>query len=262
MASAPQPTLPLFYQDLRPLNATEHGSARARTTDRAPWAGKQHAIPVTVDEFVDAQRSFPIVFSMGDNPVPLGLMGLNEGVNAFIDTDGTPIPEAFYLPAYVRRYPFMLAKLDSTNDTLTLCFDPTSDLIGELEEGNALFDGSEPSEHTKGLLEFCQRFEVAGQRTRAFVDELVKADLLMDGEVALARPDNQDQPFVYRGFKIINQDKLREIRGDQLRKWVENGLLTLIYAHLFSLDMIRAVFSRQIAQGKGPTQIGNPNLGV
>ena len=89
MASAPQPQLPLFYNDLMPLNSRDHGTWRARSVDKASWIKSQHAIPLTVEEFPLAQRDFPIVFSAGDNPVPLALMGLNEGVNVFFDEQGT-----------------------------------------------------------------------------------------------------------------------------------------------------------------------------
>src|SRR6476660_7080861 len=59
---------------------------------------KTHAIPVTVDEFGLAQRHYPIVFSIGDNPVPIALMGLNEGVNVFLDEDGRPREQGIYIP--------------------------------------------------------------------------------------------------------------------------------------------------------------------
>jgi len=207
------------------------------------------------------QRDYPIVFSAGDKPVPLALLGLNEGVNVFFEDDGTPIGSA-YVPAYVRRYPFLLARIDQKSDNLSLCFDPSSDLLGGFEEGTALFgEDKQPTDHTKGLLDFCEKFEEAGMRTQAFVDELVKADLLMDGEVAIQRGDNPDQPYIYRGFKMINQEKLRELRGDQLRKWSENGMLPLIHAHLFSLDLMRTIFAKQMQQGKGPAQqLSEPQL--
>ena len=110
MASAPQPNLPLFYKDLMPLNSRDHGTWRAKSMDSAPWLVGQHAIPLTVEEFPQAQRHFPIIFASGDNPVPLALMGLNEGVNVFVNEEGK-IDTPIYLPAYVRRYPFLLAKL-------------------------------------------------------------------------------------------------------------------------------------------------------
>lgn len=252
MASAPQANLPLFYKDLMPLNSRDHSTYRARTVDRANWASTQHAVPLTVDEFSQAQRNFPIVFSAGDKPVPLALLGLNEGVNVFFDEEGKAL-EDFYVPAYIRRYPFILAKLDQQSENLSLCFDPSSDLVGEFEDGQVLFDADQPSEHTRGLLQFCENFEQAGMRTQAFVEELTKAELLMDGEVAIQRGVEGEQPFIYRGFKMVNQEKLRELRGDQLRKWNESGLLPLIFAHLFSLDLMRVIFAKQAAQGKGPS---------
>ena len=254
MASAPKASLPVLYKDLIPLNSNEHGTWNSRSVDKANWVVGQHAIPLTAEEFPAAQRDFPIVFSAGDKPVPLALMGLNEGVNVFFGDDGAPIGQP-YVPAYVRRYPFLLARIDQSSDNLSLCFDPSSDLIGGFEEGLPLFgEDKQPTEHTKSLLNFCEKFEEAGMKTQAFVEELVKADLLMDGEVAIQRGDNPDQPFIYRGFKMVNQDKLRDMRGDQLRKWSENGILPLIYAHLFSLDLMRVIFSKQVEQGKGPIQ--------
>jgi hypothetical protein len=250
MASAPQSQLPLFYQDLMPLNSRDHGTWRSRPTDKATWLIGQHAVPLTVEEFPQAARNFPIIFTSGDDPVPLALMGLNEGVNAFVDDEGKLL-ENVYVPAYVRRYPFLLAKLAPDASDLSLCFDPTSDLVGEYDEGAAMFDGEQPSEACKAMLDFCQQFEEAGMRTGAFIEELKKNKLLMDGEVAI-QIEGQEQPYVYRGFQMINQEALREVRGDVLRGWNQSGLLPLIYAHLFSLELVREVFGRQVQQGKGP----------
>jgi hypothetical protein len=251
MASAPQPRLPLFYNDLAPLNSRDHGNWKQKSVDKAKWVAGQHAIPLTTDEFVFAHRHFPIVFSAGDNSVPLALMGLNEGINVFFDDEGVA-SEDFYVPAYIRRYPFLLARLNPDSEEMSLCVDPSSGLVGEDLEGEPMFEGDQASEQTKAILQFCQSFEEAGVRTEAFMQELQKADLLMDGELAIQRADNPDQPYVYRGFKMISQEKLLELHGDKLRSWNQNGILPLIYAHLFSLDLMRIVFGRQINQGKGP----------
>lgn len=254
MASAPQSAnLPLFYKDLMPLNSRDHGEWKSKTTETASWMVGQHAIPLTAEEFVHASRNYPIVFSVADNPVPLALMGLNEGVNTFFDDEGKLINPA-YVPAYARRYPFMLAKLNANTEELSLCFDPTSDLLGDFAEGAALFENGEPSESCKATLEFCRNFEEAGLRTQAFVDELVKHDLLMDGEVSIQQQGNA-QPFVYRGFKMVDQEKLRDLRGDVLRSMNQSGMLALIFAHLFSLELMSDVFGRQVQQGKGPVPV-------
>jgi hypothetical protein len=248
MASAP---LPLFYNGLEPLSSETHADWRIRPQDTAPFLIGQHAVPITVDEFALVQRFMPIVFSVGDDAIPLALMGLNEGVNVFMGDDGKLIDNNFYVPAYVRRYPYMLARLRPDAEELSLCFDPTSETIGAFPDGEPLFENGQPSEMTKNILAFAESFEQAGARTQNFMNELRELGLLMDGEVSI-QPDGADQPFVYRGFQMINEEKLADLRGDQLRKMTKSGMLPLLYAHLFSLTLMRDVFARQVQQGKSP----------
>lgn len=248
MASAP---LPLFYHGLEPLSSETHGSWRVRAQDSAPFLIGQHAVPVTVDEFPLVQRHMPIVFSVGEESVPIALMGLNEGVNVFIDEGGRLRETNFYVPAYVRRYPYMLARLRPDAQELSLCFDPTADSIGPFEEGEPLFTDGQPSEATKAILQFNETFEQAGARTQQFMKELKEAELLMDGEVTI-QPDGAAQPFIYRGFQMVNEEKLGDLRGDQMRKMGKSGMLPLLYAHLFSLSLMREIFARQMQLGQVP----------
>lgn len=252
MASQPPANLPLFYRNLLPLSSSLHANYKSRTTETAPYFAGAHAIPLTIDEFVHAQRHYPIVFSAGDNPVPLALLGLNEGVNVFVDDQGRAL-DPFYVPAYVRRYPFVLARIQPDSQELSLCFDTESELIGDFDEGNALFEDGKPTEGLNAILKFCEEFEVAGQRTSQFMKELVALDLLIDGEVSI-QPADAPQPFIYRGFKMIDEQKFRDLDGDTLRKINQNGMLPLLVAHLFSLALIRDVFAKQMAQGKVPQQ--------
>ncbi|MCX8477532.1 MAG: SapC family protein [Sphingomonas sp.] len=258
MASAPQQSLPLFYNQLEPLSSQAHADFRIRVRDKAPFLATQHAVPVTVEEFPLVQRFLPIVFSVGEDPVPLALMGLNEGVNTFFDEEGTLLEQNFYVPAYIRRYPYLLARLRQDADELSLCFDPSSDTIGAFEEGEKLFENGEPTETTKNILQFNEQFEQAGARTAMFMKDLKELGLLIDGEVTIQQ-EGHEQPFVYRGFMMIDENKLNELRGDQLRKIVQNGMLPLIYAHLFSLALMRDIFGRQVRMGKMPQpQLVNP----
>ena len=255
MASAP---LPLFYNGLEPLSSETHANWRVRQQDSAPFLVGQHAIPITTDEFPLVQRHMPIVFSVGDDAIPLALMGLNEGVNVFMGDDGKLTETNFYVPAYIRRYPYMLARLRPDADELSLCFDPTSEALGAFDDGDPLFEDGQPSQTTKAILDFSEQFEQAGARTQAFMNELREQELLMDGEVTIQTDDSQ-QPFVYRGFQMINEEKLSGLRGDQLRKMSQSGMLPLLYAHLFSLSLMREIFARQAQLGKMPQP--QPQLG-
>ncbi len=258
MASAPQSTLPLFYNDLMPLNSRDHVNYRMKGPEGLTWLVNQHAVPLTADEFIQAQRHFPIVFSSGEGNVPLALMGLNEGVNTFVDDAGKVI-EDVYIPAYARRYPYLLARLTPDADELSLCFDPSSGILGEFSDGEPLFDGEgKPDAMVQGALDFCQKFEEAGARTQAFVEELVRTDLLMDGEIAITRNDDPEKPYIYRGFKMVNEEKLRDLDAETARLWTGNGIMALIFAHLFSMDVMRLIFGRQAAQGKIPAPTEQP----
>jgi hypothetical protein len=250
MASAPQPSLPILYNDLVPLSSETHAGWKARSMDNLELIRNVHALPLTTDEFIVCQRSHPIVFTSGDDPLPIALYGLNEGVNLFLDDKGLPTPDS-YLPAYVRRYPFMLVRLRPDSEDLSLCFDPQPNLLGDFEDGAALFENGEPTDQIKATLEFCEQFEMGAQRTSQFVAELKEMNLLMEGEVTIQQP-GVEQPFLYRGFQIVDEQKLRDLRGDQLRKIMQSGMLPLIHAHLFSLALMPILFQRQLAAGQVP----------
>jgi len=83
--AAPTEGLPIFYNSVEPINLDQHGKMKVRGMTSIPQMGQAHAVPVTVDEFTLVQRHLPIVFSVGGTPVPIALMGLNEGVNVFLD---------------------------------------------------------------------------------------------------------------------------------------------------------------------------------
>jgi hypothetical protein len=251
MASQPPANqLPMLYKDLMPLSSELHKNYKTRPAQTAPFLAQTHVVPVTIDEFVAVQRHYPIIFSVGDDPVPLAMMGLNEGVNVFFDDEGKLIHPA-YVPAFFRRYPYMLARLRPDAEELSLCFDPTSELVGDFDEGVPLFEGDKPSDATTEILRFCEEFETSVQRTAAFVKELEEADLLIDGELSI-QPGDSAEPVIYRGFKMVAEEKIRELRGDELRKMNQNGMLPLIMSHLFSLGLVTNIFSLQQMQGKGP----------
>jgi len=241
MASQPVAQLPLFYKNIIPLTSdlhAEHGMLQR--TDMA-FARATHAIPITVDEFVMCQRHYPIVFSDGAEGVPLALVGLKEGENLFVDEAGN-WKQGAYVPAYVRRHPFMLARLTADADMLSLVFDEGAGMVTADAE-DKLFDAEkQPSDMTKGILQFCEQFEQAIGRTRSFMEELGKLGMLMDGQAQIQNP-GMAEPATFAGFKMIDEKKLQNIRGDQARKMVQNGMLGIVYAHLFSLSQMRELYA-------------------
>ncbi len=58
-------------------------------------------------EFAVAARHYPIVFSNSAPHLPVTVCGLQTGSNAFVGNDNR-WTQGCYVPAYVRRYPFIL----------------------------------------------------------------------------------------------------------------------------------------------------------
>ena len=205
------------------------------------------------------QRHYPIVFSVGDNPVPIALMGLNEGVNVFLDEDGRPLD-----PRASTSRPISAAIRSCWRGSVpiaTSCRSASTrppNAVGEFDEGEALFDGDQPSEATKAILQFCEQFEAAGQRTAAFMEELTEvrpADGRRGRDPAGGRRSSRSSIAV---SAWSTRTSCANLRGDELRKMNQNGMLPLIYAHLFSLSQMRDVFGRQMQQGKAPAQVPQP----
>jgi hypothetical protein len=226
----------LFYSQPEPLAPELHGKLGVKRMDGPfKFAAKGHAVPLTVGEFQLAAVSGPIIF-VGDDKLPLAVMGLNSGENLFIREDGAFEP-GVYVPAYIRRYPFVFAD-DKAQKQMVLCVDRAADFVVEGGDMPFFDDKGQPSEYTKSCIEFCNNFEMERQRTQSFVQLLKDLDLF-EPRTATFTPNNPDgttgQPQTIAEFFAISEEKLAKIPAEKLAELRDNGALPQIYAHLLSL---------------------------
>ena len=225
----------LFYSQPEPLTPELHGKLGVKRMDGPfSFARVGHAIPLTVGEFPLAAVTGPIIF-VGDEKLPIAVMGLNAGENMFVRDNGMFEP-GVYIPAYVRRYPFVFAN-DQANDQMVLCVDRKAEFI--VEGGDMpFFENGQPSEYTKNCIEFCNNFEIERQRTLSFVQILRDLDLF-EPKTANFTPMNPDgtpgQPQKIADYFGVSEDKLNKLPTDKLVELRDNGALSQIYAHLLSL---------------------------
>ena len=202
----------LFYSAPEPLNREQHAKlALVHQPNPYRFALKGTAVPLTVTEFAPAGLSYPIIFA-GDDKVPLAVLGVNNEENLFVDANGAFDYRA-YIPAYVRRYPFVLAN-DETQDRMIVCIDRGSDLLSETGE-TPLFDAKgEPTEYTQNCIKFCDDFEVERRRTDSFVQILKDLDLF-ETKVANYTPINPDgsagEPQKIAEYFGVSEEKLNKI---------------------------------------------------
>lgn len=225
----------MFYRQPEPLSVERHRTLGAKRIDR-PFAFLLGAnvVPITVNEFGVAAGSFPVIFA-GQSKTPLAVMGARQGENVFVSPAGEVDPEA-YLPAFVRRYPFVFAS-DNTSDRLVLCIDRAAPMIGENPDV-PLFNGDQPSQYTQEAMEFCKEFERHRRSTEEFIKICDEMQLFETKTVTLQNrnPDGTEAaPQTIAEYFAIDEEKLNKLTNEQFVRLKETGALGPIYAHMVSL---------------------------
>ncbi|MBN9319747.1 MAG: peptidase [Caulobacterales bacterium 68-7] len=227
----------MFYKAPQPLSVEQHGKLGLRREDRPyAFAAEGHMTPLTVTEFANAAGSFPIIF-VGDDKTPVGVLGLNAGESLFAEKDGSYTTGA-YIPAYIRRYPFVLAN-DEGQQRMIVCIDRGSDLLVEGGEQPLFDDKGQPTEYTQNAIKFCDDFETERRRTESFVKLLIELDLLerTQSQFTPTLPNGQPgQPQLIAEFWGVSEEKLNKLPADKYIQLRDNGALSQIYAHLLSLN--------------------------
>jgi len=223
----------LLYTRPEPLNPDRHGRlGLTQVQEPFNFARAAHAVPVTVTEFSPASLSFPIIFTADFQP--LAVMSIRQNENLFI-TDMGFFEFGAYVPAYIRRYPFVLANDQNTGQML-VCIERDAEAVKENGEV-PLFEGDQPSVFTRGVIEFCSNFETERQRTVSFIDLLKPLDLfeLKEQFYTPANPDGSSgERQKLAEFYGISETKLAALPADKLAQLRNNGALQQIYAHLIS----------------------------
>lgn len=232
-----QVRMPMFYNTVVPVSSRAHADLKFNTTPDFSFARNINVIPIAVEEFAIAQRFYPILFAPTGEGHPMALVGLKEGENRFVNEKGE-WRKGTYVPGYVRRYPFILARRDAQSDEFTLGMDDTSSRLSKAE-GEPLFNGDKPSDLTNQAVEFCQNYERAAHQTRLFCQVLKEHELLRTGEVQLMV---NGKPTKYEGFRMVDEQKLNNLSEEVTAKLVKNGAITAIHAHLFSLAAFQGLF--------------------
>lgn len=232
----------LFYEAAVPVSTSRHAEWSVDNTENFSFAGHTNSVPLMAVEFAKAASEYTLVFA-GDaeDVMPVAILGIQNDSNLYIQDDGKW--EAKYIPAFVRRYPFVFSSAD-TGSTFTLCIDESYAGVNKESRGNRLFESDgERSEYLQGVLKFLQEYQTEFNRTRLFCSKLQEMELLepMQAQIKLG----SGKQLSLTGFQTISRDKLNNLAPKKLSELAKMGALELIYAHLFSLgnfaDMIGRV---------------------
>ncbi|WP_424993242.1 SapC family protein [Oceaniradius stylonematis] len=223
--------LPAMYETVAVLSAGLHGDLRFTPANRFNGASQMNAIIVAAAEFPEAALHYPLVFSEQDGRRAAHVItGHSAGENRFVEKSGK-WRSGSYIPAYVRRYPFILVE-DKAQDRLTLAADLKSRWF-DSKKGDRLFEDGKPSEAAQNAMSFCQTYHNQLLETDKLLAAIAGTGLLVDRNADVTLPDETKRRIT--GFQVVDEEKLAQLDDETFLSLRKNGALALIYCHLISM---------------------------
>jgi SapC protein len=237
------PLFPLFYKKVVPLNKDVHGELYIETVEGYQHTKETNSIYIAAVEFLQISKEYPIVFakSADDKIFPVALLGLQKNQNLFVDDKGNWT--ANYIPAYVRRYPFILATPDEKEATFTVCIDESFPGFNTVKEGKPLFDKKgEQLDILNQAVDFLKDYQSHVHLTTLFCENLSKLDILEPMQANIEHADGDKTSL--GGFMGVNREKLKALKPAQLTELVKSDQMELVFAHIASLYNINGLTKR------------------
>lgn len=225
-----QPKQLLIYERAVQVNPGQHKDVSIKAGIDFGFAKNVNSVPLMAAEFDLACVEYAIVFAGEEAGImPAALLGVRDNENLYVDENAAW--NAKYIPAFVRRYPFVFSSTDGSR--FTLCVDEEYPGVNRRGLGERLFDAEgERTQYLQNVLNFLQAYQAQFEATRAFSQRLVDLDLLeaMQAQFTL----RSGQRITLGGFMTVSRARLRALPGDALARLAASGDLDLIYAHLHS----------------------------
>ena len=225
-------------ETLEALDSDKHKDLRFTRAADFRFAAGLASAPLSASEVLDAARHYPVVFSTDGPLLPLALLSIKEGANAFVGPKGEWL--APYVPAHVRRYPFILGNTDDA-ETFAIMLDREAPHFagsgGELLYGE---DGAQGPALIAALA-LLKAFQEEVAATEKLLEPV--AQVLTMQRLDITRGDGVKASF--DGLRAVDREKLSALDDATLAGWVRSGLMALIDAHLASLGNMATLAERQ-----------------
>jgi len=238
-ASPSRGGLPLFYKTPQILTVERHDKAGIRDDASFAFARDTNSVPLGADEIFVAQGHYPVVFTPDDPAIPVAVVGIGGSRNAFVGPGGAWRAGA-YVPAYIRRYPFILVAKPGSRDFVLAVDEAADTFAAKAKAGDRrLFEGGQATPFVRQSAEFCRAFESQVALARAFGEALAKAGVLVLRRADIRLPDGKTVSL--GNFRIIDEARFNALSDDTFLAWRRSGVLGLAYAHLLSMRRWLAV---------------------
>ncbi len=222
---------PFLYNNLVPLHKELHAKFGLTSSDDLSFAKSAHLVPIHMNELSSIVGCYPIIF-VGEDKVPAAALGIEEGKNLFINEENNQWLEHFHIPAYIQRYPFLLANDSSIENTMLLCFDADSKRITNENPAYPFYKDGEYTDTTKHIFQTCLHFHNSAQLTDKLVKELADYDIFTAKIISYTDVSGEKKSIQFIG---IDEKKFDALSDEDMNKLRKTGAINIAYAHLFSM---------------------------
>lgn len=226
--------LPPLYSGPVALNFEQHQKVGVNINGNYVFCAKVGSVPIVAEEITHIMRDMPVVFGADTNGGVIAITGIIDGKNQFVTAD-EKWTDGVYIPAYIRRYPFIFETTDGKK--LSLCIDMEADMVSE-KEGSRIFDGEALTPYGKEQLSFCEKYHLQALRTKEFVEELENKNLLVQKDFTITHKSGETTNIT--GFRLLDEEKfngfLGKMKTKEFREWHRKGWMIYCYFHLASLN--------------------------
>lgn len=231
----------LIYGSAVPLARARHGKSSVEVGADYTFSKSVNSVPLMAVEFPSAAPEYAIVFAgSGDAILPAVILGMRADQNLYLTGQGGW--KAKYIPAFVRRYPFVFAG-SADGKTFTLCIDESFRGINQEGRGQRLFqDDGKPTPYVQNVLKFLEQYQVEHRRTGLLCKKLRELNLLEPMRAQFKLPSGEE--LALRGFMAVSRDRLKALAAGVLAELAKSDQLELIYLHLQSLRNFTAMTDR------------------
>ncbi len=230
------------------LDKRKHANLKLKPLVGYDYASKINFSLLGGSEVAEASKSFPIVFPQKSEKqpmLPMALLSFAKGENYFVGKDGKW--KADYIPNHFRRYPFIFAAVPNKDNQFAVMIDAASPQLNE-KEGQPLFDkDGEPQEIVNKVKNFLAGFQQDISYTQKVLSLLEEKNVLVPKQFTITKGETKN---ALRGFRVVDMEKVRQLDDETLAKWVKNGLMGLVYAHVNSMSNLKKVAAAQGAVEK------------
>ncbi len=242
----------LIYETAVPVSAARHRDASVEVGGDYAFARKVNSVPLMAVEFPHAAAEYPVVFAGAEDAVmPAVILGVRGNENLYLTAQNGW--SAKYIPAFVRRYPFIFSTTDD-GKTFLLCVDEAFAGFNRDGRGQRLIgEDGKATPYVENVLKFLQEYQAQFNRTREFCRKVKELDLLepMQAQIELGA-----ERLSLRGFWAVNRAKLKALSGDKLAELAKSDELELLYLHLHSMRNFNGLKDRLVVveggKGKAP----------